>query len=125
VSGAVVPPQDAAPRRTPPGGPAGPSQHAVARSTRSSGVRRLVVRLAGVTDTAGADYLEAWVMDPTGTRLVSLGALARDVAGGWVGEFTVPPDLPVAELGVVDVSAERWDGDERHSRTSLLRGALA
>jgi anti-sigma factor RsiW len=87
------------------------------------GVREVIVRVQGVAAPAGTDYLEAWLMDASGTRLVSLGALAADGAG-FRGAFTVPADLPLAEFPVVDVSAERWDGDAGHSRASLLRGPV-
>ena len=84
----------------------------------------VVVRVRGVVLPPGSDHLEAWLMDATGTRLVALGSLAPD-GDGFRGAFTVPADLPLAAYGRVDVSAERWDGDERHSRASLLRGPLA
>lgn len=87
------------------------------------GVREVVVRVEGVTAPAGSDYLEAWLMDASGTRLVSLGALAPD-GGDFRGTFTVPSNLPMAEFNTVDVSAERWDGDVTHSRDSLLRGQI-
>ena len=41
------------------------------------GDQRMVVELRGVTNLAGGDYLEAWLMDSTGGRLLPLGALAR------------------------------------------------
>jgi hypothetical protein len=89
------------------------------------GVQELVIRVDGVTDTAGGEYLEAWMMDPTGTRLISLGALTRTADGSYHGDFTLPTDLPTAAFTVVDISAERWDGDPTHSRISLLRGTMA
>ncbi|WP_300009134.1 anti-sigma factor [Pseudonocardia sp.] len=92
--------------------------------TERAGVREMVVRVHGVTTPAGTDYLEAWLMDGTGTGLVSLGSLAPD-GDGFRGAFTVPADLPLAEFGVLDVSAERWDGDAGHSGDSLLRGPVA
>jgi hypothetical protein len=85
------------------------------------GERQMVVEVQGVTDIAGGDHLEAWLMDATGTRLVPLGALAGD-DGTFRGTFAVPDGLPLAEFGQVDVSAERWDGDPGHSALSLLRG---
>ena len=84
----------------------------------------VVVRVRGVVLPTGADHLEAWLMDTTGTRLVALGSLAPDGAG-FRGAFTLPADPPLEAYGRIDVSAERWDGDERHSRASLLRGPLA
>ncbi len=95
-----------------------------AATAEVDGQRVLVVRVRAVELPPGRDHLEAWLMDPTGTRLVALGALARD-GDGFRGAFPLPMDLPLAAYGRVDVSAERWDGDERHSRTSLLRGPLA
>ncbi len=83
--------------------------------------RRMVVEVQGVTDIAGGDHLEAWLMDATGTRLVPLGALAGG-GGTFRGTFTVPDGLPLGEFGQVDVSAERWDGDPGHSALSLVRG---
>lgn len=103
-------------------GPAGGSGSVRAVEARG-GDRQLVVRLDGVDDTADADFLEAWLMDSSGTRLVALGSLARD-GSTFRGEFTVPSDLPMGEYDTVDISAERWDGDPSHSRVSLLRGPL-
>jgi anti-sigma-K factor RskA len=86
------------------------------------GLPVVVVRVMGASLPPDADYLEAWLISPAG-GLVSLGALAWD-GDGYRGEFSVPPDLPTGEYSTVDVSAERWDGDEQHSRVSLVRGTL-
>lgn len=88
------------------------------------GRRQMVIELAGITDVAGGDFLEAWLMDPTGTRLVALGSLAQD-GTTFRGSFTVPADLPTTEFDTVDISAEKWDGNPGHSRISLLRGSVA
>lgn len=109
--------------RLAPLGPADPAARGTVDAVQRDGTRLLVVRLDGVTNTVGADYLEAWLMDPFGSRLVSLGALDPD-GSSYRGEFSVPADLPMAQFGTVDISAEKWDGDERHSRVSLLRGPL-
>jgi hypothetical protein len=85
------------------------------------GQREMIVQVQGVTDIAGGDHLEAWLMDASGTRLVPLGALAG-ADGDFRGTFAVPDGLPLGEFGRVDVSAERWDGDPGHSTVSLLRG---
>lgn len=85
--------------------------------------RTMRVSVDGIAGTAGGDYLEAWLMDSSGTRLVSLGALRPD-GPRFRGDFTVPADLPMAEFGTVDISAERWDGDPTHSRLSVLRGPV-
>lgn len=88
-----------------------------------AGQRQMVVQVRGVTNLAGGDHLEAWLMDPTGTRLVPLGALTGG-GGEFRATFAVPADLPLEEFGRVDVSAERWDGDPGHSSRSLVRGSL-
>jgi anti-sigma factor RsiW len=90
----------------------------------ADGGSRMVVRLDGVTDLAGADFLEAWLMDPAGRKLLALGSLAR-VGDTFQGTFTVPADLPTSEFDTVDISAEKWDGNPGHSRVSLLRGSIA
>ena len=88
------------------------------------GERQMIVQVKGVTNIAGGDHLEAWLMDATGTRLVPLGAL--DGGGGtYHGMFAVPAGLPLGEFGRVDVSAERWDGNPGHSTLSVLRGDIS
>lgn len=112
--------------RLQPVGTADPGAAGTVDGDARDGRQQLVIRIEGVTDTAGGDYLEAWLLDPAGTRLVSLGALTRTADGsGYQGEFTVPANLPMATYNTVDISAERWDGDPTHSRISLLRGHMA
>ena len=41
------------------------------------------MRLTGVPDTAGADYLEVWLMNGAGTEIVALGAI---FLFGWLLE---------------------------------------
>ncbi|MDN5933823.1 MAG: anti-sigma factor [Pseudonocardia sp.] len=130
----------AAPRAWGGAGGAGSSSGAAARVARGAavaggggagratlvvrdGVREIVIRVDGVIAPPGSDYLEAWLMNPAGSGLISLGALARD-GGGYRGTFTVPGDLPMDRFPTLDVSAERFDGDAAHSRESLLRGTL-
>jgi hypothetical protein len=110
--------------RLSPVGFADPAATGTATMVDSNGDRRMVVQLTGVTNLAGGDYLEAWLMDSSGTRLLPLGALARH-GEEFRGEFTVPAGLSVTEYDRVDVSAERFDGDPGHSTVSLLRGTLA
>jgi Anti-sigma-K factor rskA len=117
-------PQAAPVVRLGPVGFADPTATGTAAMVDSDGDQKMVVELRGVTDLAGGDYLEAWLMDATGSRLVPLGALARH-GEEFRGEFLVPAGLPVSEYDRVDVSAERFDGDPGHSTVSLLRGDLA
>jgi hypothetical protein len=66
----------------------------------------------------GDGYLELWMIDPSVTRLVSLGPLR---AGGV---YDVPAGVTPADFPIVDISAEPVDGDPTHSGRSLLRGQL-
>jgi hypothetical protein len=105
-------------------GPLDPAASGTLTATERGGVRTMAVRLTGVPDAAGADYLELWLMNGAGTEIVALGALTRD-ATGYTGSFTVPSNLPMAQLDLVDVSVERYDGNPGHSGVSILRGTLA
>ena len=105
-------------------GPLDPAGSGTLTATEQAGVRTMAVRLTGVPDTAGADYLEEWLMNGAGTEIVALGALTRDDTG-YTGSFTVPSNLPMAQLDLVDVSAEHYDGNPGHSGVSILRGTLA
>lgn len=103
---------------------ADPAGHGTVDMRTTDGRRQMVIEIADVPDIGGADFLEAWLMDPTGARLVSLGSLAQD-GSTFHGTFTVPANLPMGEFDTVDISAEKWDGDPGHSRISLLRGTVA
>lgn len=92
-------------------------------AAEQGGVRTMVIHLSGVTDTAGADYLEAWLMNRDGTQIVALGALTRGDSD-YNGSFTVPANLPLTQLDIVDISAEHYDGNPAHSGLSILRGTL-
>lgn len=110
-----------------PVGSTDPASHGTLTSEEHDGVRTMVVHLTGVTDPAGADFLEAWLMNPATREIVALGALTMDGTGGasYDGAFTVPTNLPMDQLPVVDISAEHYDGDPGHSGVSLLRGTLS
>jgi Anti-sigma-K factor rskA len=110
--------------RLAPVGFADPQASGTAAMVDRNGDTRMVVELRGVTNLAGGDYLEAWLMDAGGSRLLPLGALARH-GEEFHGEFTIPAGLPPGEYIRVDVSAERFDGNPAHSAVSLLRGDLA
>jgi Anti-sigma-K factor rskA len=123
-SGTESPPQAAPVAQLSPIGFADPNARGSVAVLDRDGTRRLLVQLDGVTDLAGGDYLEAWLMDGTGTRLIALGPLTPQ-DGQYRGDFALPAGLPLGEFTQVDVSAERWDGNPGHSAVSLLRGELA
>jgi hypothetical protein len=66
----------------------------------------------------GDGYLEVWLVDPGITQLVSLGPVRSD------GRYVLPEGLNPAEVPVVDVSVEPFDGSPAHSGNSVFRGSL-
>lgn len=82
----------------------------------ASGVRQ--IRLDTADLDAGDGFLEVWLIDPTVSKLVSLGPLRPD------GVYDLPDGVDPAEFPIVDISAEPVDGDPTHSGNSLLRGQL-
>lgn len=63
-------------------------------------------------------YIEVWMIDPTVTRMISLGPLRAD------GSYDLPDTMDPSDFPIVDISAEPNDGNPAHSGTSLLRGQL-
>jgi len=128
IGHAVAPGRAPAPAAGPvvrlaPVGDLDPAASGTVAMATAGGERQMVVQVQGVTNIAGGDHLEAWLMDPSGTRLVPLGALAGG-GGDFHGTFAVPDGLPFGEFNRVDVSAERWDGNPGHSTLSVLRGDI-
>lgn len=81
--------------------------------------RTLEVSVAGLAPQPGS-YFEVWLLDPSGTRLVSLGVLE-----GETGSYRIPETLDVVDYPVVDVSIEPFDGNPAHSAVSAVRGTLS
>jgi hypothetical protein len=76
------------------------------------------IRLETADLDAGDGFLEVWVIDPSVTKLVSLGPLRPD------GIYDLPDGLDPADFPIVDISVEPVDGDPTHSGNSVLRGQL-
>ncbi|ROR73997.1 anti-sigma factor [Bogoriella caseilytica] len=72
-----------------------------------------------VTGEVPDGYREVWLLDEEVSQLVSVGMLV-----GEEGTFDLPDGLDLAELAVVDVSHEPFDGDPNHSGESIVRGQL-
>ncbi len=64
-------------------------------------------------------YYEVWLYNPSINQMVAVGALGS----GQRGTFTVPEGIDLNAYHVVDVSAQRYDGNNTHER-SVLRGSL-
>jgi anti-sigma-K factor RskA len=78
--------------------------------------RTIELQLAGLPRTDG--FHEVWLLDPETGALVSLGPVRADAV------YAVPDTVDLADLSVLDVSAEPQDGDPTHSGDSLLRGEV-
>jgi hypothetical protein len=95
---------------------------------RTEGEARLVRAASGLdlqvtTDTpldAGNGYLEVWLINADGKRMVSVGVLRP----GEPGSFPVTQALIDQGYVVVDISKEQFDDKPAHSGDSLLRGQL-
>ncbi|MFG1842228.1 anti-sigma factor [Micromonospora sp. NPDC049175] len=65
-------------------------------------------------------YYEVWLINPTTMEMFSVGTLG----GASDALLPLPPNVDLTSYSVVDVSAERYDNNTRHSGDSLLRGTL-
>jgi hypothetical protein len=97
------------------GGPGGASGRAVVERGPDGPVLRITA--AGLPLQRG--YYEVWVFD--GERaMVSIGVLGANSTAS----LPLPPTLDLRTYHVVDISQEQYDGNQTHSRTSVLRGSL-
>ncbi|MEU4527987.1 anti-sigma factor [Micromonospora ureilytica] len=65
-------------------------------------------------------YYEVWLINPTTMEMFSIGTLGS----GSDALLPLPPNVDLKSYSVVDVSAEQYDNNTRHSGDSLLRGSL-
>ncbi|MEU0550811.1 anti-sigma factor [Micromonospora sp. NPDC005979] len=65
-------------------------------------------------------YYEVWLINPTTMEMFSIGTLGGDADA----LLPLPPNVDLKSYSVVDVSAEQYDNNTRHSGNSLLRGTL-
>jgi len=87
-----------------------------------------LVRLGGVVDLTvqtqpldpGSGYLEVWLINSDGKRMVSVGVL--DPSGR--ATFPISADLLTRGYVIVDISREGYDARPEHSGDSLARGTL-
>ncbi|WP_404391411.1 anti-sigma factor [Humibacillus xanthopallidus] len=70
---------------------------------------------------AGDGYLEVWLLNADGKRMVSVGVLAP----GDQGTFPISQSLIDEGYVIVDISRESFDDSPTHSGDSLLRGTLS
>jgi anti-sigma-K factor RskA len=94
----------------------GPTGNGRAELVDRKGVLQLHVQTSGLDP--GRGFLEVWLIDPTVTKLVSLGPLRPD------GVYDIPRGVDPTQFPIVDVSVEPVDGNPAHSGDSVLRGEL-
>jgi xanthine/CO dehydrogenase XdhC/CoxF family maturation factor len=79
------------------------------------------LRVATSPFSAGSGYLEVWLINTDGKRMVSVGVLSN----GTSGTFPVARGLIDAGYLVVDISREGLDDKPQHSGDSVVRGKLS
>jgi len=80
----------------------------------------LDLRVAMTSPIPGPGYLEVWLLNADGKRMVALGVMGQ-------GASTFPVSAELIDKGyvIVDVSREGFDDQPQHSGDSLVRGRLA
>ncbi|HEY3340356.1 MAG TPA: anti-sigma factor [Propionicimonas sp.] len=79
------------------------------------------LRVATIPVSAGDGYLEVWLINTDGKRMVSVGVLSN----GTSGAFPVARGLIDAGYLIVDISREGLDDKPQHSGDSVVRGKLS
>ncbi len=69
---------------------------------------------------AGSGYLEVWLINTDGKRMIAVGVLP----GNGTQVFPISPALIDEGYLVVDISREAFDDNPAHSGDSLVRGTL-
>jgi hypothetical protein len=116
-----------------PGGPSEPVVASVALTTldaakQQEGTAQLLAGQGGQSDalrvdtrpmSPGSGYVEVWLINTDGKRMVSLGVLS-----GTEATFPVPADAIAQGYTIVDLSNEQFDDKPQHSGDSIMRGTL-
>ncbi len=93
-------------------------QEGTAELLEAKGVRELKVD-ATTMPAISSGYVEVWLINADGQRMVSLGVMATPQA-----VFPVPPGAIEQGYTTVDLSHEQFDNQPQHSGDSLMRGSL-
>lgn len=72
----------------------------------------------GVSNPNG--YVEVWLINTDGQRMVSVGVFAADS----IGRFSIDEALIEGGYLIVDLSNEQFDDEPRHSGDTIMRGEL-
>ncbi|GAA3743892.1 anti-sigma factor [Micromonospora maritima] len=90
-----------------------------AGDARVLGDNQLHLHVANLPNVPG--YYEVWLIDPKTMDMFSVGTLSN---GSGDALLPIPPNVDLRTYSVVDISAEQYDNNTRHSGDSLLRGTL-
>ncbi|MEV0427199.1 anti-sigma factor [Micromonospora sp. NPDC050495] len=90
-----------------------------AGDARVLGDNRLHLHVANLPEVPG--YYEVWLIDPGTMKMFSVGTLSK---GSGDELLPMPANVDLRTFSVVDISAEQYDNNTRHSGDSLLRGTL-
>ncbi|QLQ39676.1 anti-sigma factor [Micromonospora robiginosa] len=86
---------------------------------RVLGDNQLHLHVANLPSVPG--YYEVWLIDPKTMEMFSVGTLSN---GSGDALLPIPHNVDLSTFTVVDISAEQYDNNTRHSGDSLLRGTL-
>ncbi|WP_405092763.1 anti-sigma factor [Micromonospora sp. NBC_01392] len=86
---------------------------------RVLGDNQLHLHVANLPSVPG--YYEVWLIDPKTMEMFSVGTLSN---GSGDALLPIPRNVDLSTFTVVDISAEQYDNNTRHSGDSLLRGTL-
>lgn len=82
----------------------------------------LVLQVRATQTLSNPDgYLEAWLINTDGARMISLGQFRE----GESADYVVDAAAWEGGFRIVDISRERYDGAVQHSGDSVVRGQLA
>ena len=92
-------------------------QEGTAELLDARGAREL--RVDATTMPTGSGFVEVWLINADGKRMVSLGVMSTRQA-----VFTVPSGAIEQGYTIVDLSREQFDDKPQHSGDSIMRGTL-
>lgn len=98
----------------------GTSNAARGRAVVHTGAGGYILSVTASGLPAPKGYYEVWLFNPSINQMVAVGTLGA----GARGSFTVPDGIDLIAYHIVDVSAQKYDGNNAHER-SVLRGPLA
>ncbi|WP_404386695.1 anti-sigma factor [Knoellia locipacati] len=98
------------------------TQQQLGRATVSEQADAVTLQVsASALDRGASGYVEVWLINRDGKRMVSVGVLGEDAREG---SFPISRRLLDEGYVVVDLSREEFDDKPQHSGDSIVRGSL-